>query len=108
MLLPADPKANYLAHKSEIDDAIQRVLNGGRYILGDEVAAFEQEFARYLGVREAIGVASGTDALHLALRACGVGPGDAVVTVSHTAVATAAAIELAGAAPLLVDVDSVT
>src|SRR5262249_17932185 len=75
------------------------------YILGQEVAAFEAEFARYLGVRDAVGVGSGTDALHLALRACGVGPGDAVITASHTAVATVAAIELAGAAPVLVDID---
>src|SRR5512139_3458869 len=88
-----DPRANYLAHKEEIDAAIARVLTSGRYILGREVTAFEQEFADYIGVKMGIGVASGTDALHLALRACGVGAGDEVITVSFTAVATAAAIE---------------
>ncbi|HKB40142.1 MAG TPA: DegT/DnrJ/EryC1/StrS family aminotransferase, partial [Gemmataceae bacterium] len=105
VLLPADPGAGYLAHKGAIDAAVRRVLESGWYILGQEAAAFEAEFARYLGVRHAVGVGSGTDALHLALRACGVGPGDAVITASHTAVATVAAIELAGAAPVLVDID---
>ena len=104
-LLPSNPKANYLAHKDEIDAAIARVLKSGRYILGEEVAAFEREFAAYIGVRFGIGVSSGTDALQLALRACGIGKGDEVVTVSHTAVATVAAIELCGAIPVLVDVD---
>jgi dTDP-4-amino-4,6-dideoxygalactose transaminase len=107
-LLPADPKANYLAHKDEIDQAIDRVLNSGWYVLGQEVDAFEQEFARYLGVRYAIGVGSGTDALHVALRACGIGPGHTVITVSHTAVATVAAIELAGATPVLIDINPMT
>ncbi|HVP81189.1 MAG TPA: DegT/DnrJ/EryC1/StrS family aminotransferase [Thermodesulfobacteriota bacterium] len=108
MLLPADPKANYLAHKDEIDQAIHRVLDSGRYILGHEVAAFEGEFTQYIGVREAVGTASGTDALHLALRACGICQGDGVITVSHTAVATVAAIELAGAIPVLVDIEPAT
>lgn len=108
VILPADPRANYLAHRAEIDQAVRRVLDGGSYILGGEVAAFERSFADYLGAGHAIGVNSGTDALHLALRVCGVGPGDAVVTVSHTAVATVAAIELAGAVPVLVDVDPET
>ena len=100
-----DPRANYLAHREEIDSAISGVLEGGRYILGPEVAAFEREFAEYVGVRHAVGVGSGTEALHLALLACGIGPGDTVATVSHTAVATVAAIELAGASPLLVDIE---
>lgn len=104
----SDPKANYLAHKMEIDAAIVRVLDSGRYILGHEITAFEEEFAAYIGVRRAIGVASGTDALHLALRACAIGPGEAVITVSHTAVATVAAIELAGARPVLVEIDPAT
>jgi len=103
-----DPKAGYLAHAGEIDAAIADVLNSGWYILGRQVAAFEQEFAAYLGVSHVIGVASGTDALHLALRICGIGPGDSAITVPHTAVATVAAIELAGASPLLIDVDPVT
>ena len=101
-----NPKANYLAHKEAIDEAIARVLESGWYILGGEVAAFEREFAAYLGGRHAVAVASGTDALYLALRACGVGPGDFVCTVSHTAVATAAAIRLCGASPIFVDIAS--
>jgi dTDP-4-amino-4,6-dideoxygalactose transaminase len=101
----ADPHAGYLAHRAEIDAAIARVLDSGRYILGPEVTAFEQELATYVGVAHGIGVGSGTEALHLALRACGIVPGDEVITVAHTAVATVAAIELAGATPVLVDVD---
>lgn len=106
-VLPADLRAEYLACKEEIDRAIHDVLESGWYIGGETVAGFEDSFARFLGVDHAAGVASGTDALHLALRACGVGPGDAVLTVSHTAVATVAAIELAGATPVFVDVDPV-
>lgn len=108
VLLPANPHANYLAHKEEIDRAVQTVLEAGWYILGHEVARFEAEFAAYLGVAEGIGVGNGTDALQLALRACGIGDGDTVITVSHTAVATVCAIQLSGATPLLVDVDSAT
>jgi dTDP-4-amino-4,6-dideoxygalactose transaminase len=104
----SNPKANYLAHKAEIDDAVARVLDSGWYILGREAEAFENEFATFLGVRHAIGVASGTDSIVLALRACGVGPSDGVLTVSHTAVATVAAVELAGASPILVDIDPST
>lgn len=104
----SSPLANYLAHQDEIDAAVKRTLAGGRYILGQEVAAFEGEFATYLGVAHAIGVASGTDALYLALRACNVRPGDAVITVSHTAVATVAAIEMCGAIPVFVDIDRAT
>jgi dTDP-4-amino-4,6-dideoxygalactose transaminase len=107
-ILPADPKANYLAHKEEIDQAIRLALDRGRYILADEVLAFEKEFAGYIGVSHAVGVGSGTDAIRLALRVLGVGPGDAVLTVSHTSVATVAAIELAGATPVFVDIDPVT
>jgi len=108
MIPQTDPRANYLAHKAEIDQAIEQVLLGGRYILGEPVAAFEREFAAYLGANHAVGVGSGTDALHVALRACGIGPGDRVFTVSHTAVATVAAVELAGATPVLVDIDPAT
>ncbi len=104
-LLPGDPRANYFAHKEEIDQAMAGVLERGWYILGQEVSEFEREFASYLGVRHVVGVASGTDAIHLALRACGVRPGDGVLTVSHTAVATIAAVEMSGAIPVLVDVD---
>jgi dTDP-4-amino-4,6-dideoxygalactose transaminase len=104
-LLPANPKASYLAYKEEIDAAIANVLESGTYILGSEVEEFEAEFARYIGVESAIAVGSGTDALEIALRACGVAGDDAVITVSHTAVATVCAIQLCGASPVLVDVD---
>lgn len=105
MIPSADPRASYLAHQAEIDAALRGVLESGRYILGPQVEAFERDFAGYLGATHAIGVASGTDALHLALRAVGIGPGDLVATVSNTAVATVVAIELAGAQALLVDID---
>jgi dTDP-4-amino-4,6-dideoxygalactose transaminase len=100
-----DPRAGYLAHKEEIDAAALRTLASGRYILGEEVRGFEHEFAVFVGARHAVAVANGTDALEIGLRALGIGPGDGVVTVSHTAVATVAAIELAGARPILVDID---
>jgi dTDP-4-amino-4,6-dideoxygalactose transaminase len=105
MILCSNPKAQYLAHKREIDEALVRVLDKGWYILGDEVTAFEREFAAYVGVSHAVGVGSGTEALHLALAACGIGRGDEVITVAHTAVATVSAIELTGAAPVFVDID---
>ncbi len=105
MLHTANPRASYLALKTEIDAAIQAVLQGSSYVLGPLVEDFERRFADYIGVGHGIGVNSGSDALHLALRGLGVGPGDEVITVSHTAVATVAAIEMAGAAPVLVDVD---
>jgi len=108
VIFPANPAANYRAHRDEIDQAVHRVLDGGMYILGEEVARFEEEFAHYLGVQHAVGVGSGTDALHIALRACGVGPGDTVLTVSHTAVATVAAVELTGATAVLTDIDPAT
>jgi dTDP-3-amino-3,4,6-trideoxy-alpha-D-glucose transaminase len=105
MIPQANPKAQYLVHKEEIDAAIARVLEAGRYILGEECAAFEREFAQYIGVRYAVGVGSGTEALHLALAVCGAGPGDEVIAPAHTAVATVAAVELTGATPVLVDID---
>ncbi|MCA9978847.1 MAG: DegT/DnrJ/EryC1/StrS family aminotransferase [Anaerolineales bacterium] len=107
-IVPANPHASYIAHKDEIDTAVARVLNSGWYILGQEVEAFEQEYAAWNEVAHCMGVANGTDALELSLRACGVGPGDAVFTVSNTAVATVAAVERCGAIPILVDVDPVT
>jgi dTDP-4-amino-4,6-dideoxygalactose transaminase len=108
VIRPTDPRADYLQHQAEIDDAVRRVLDSGWYILGREVAEFEGAFAGYVGTAAAIGVGSGTDALHLALRACAIGAGDRVLTVSHTAVATVAAIELAGAVPSFVDIDPTT
>ena len=104
----ADPGAEVRALRSSIQEAIDTVLSGGTYILGEETAAFEREWAAYLGVRHCMGVASGTDAIALALRAVGVQLGDEVVTVSHTAVATVAAIETLGAVPVFVDIDPVT
>lgn len=106
MILCSNPKAQYIAHRTEIDLAVSKVLDKGRYILGEEVTAFEEEFAKYIGVNYGIGVGSGTEALHIALKACNVNPGDEVITVSHTAVATVAAIELCGAVPVFVDIDS--
>jgi len=108
VLPTADPRAAYQAAAAEIQAAIRRVLDSGHYILGPEVEAFEREFAGYLGVAHAVAVASGTDALELALRAAGVRPGDGVATVANTASATVAAIELAGAEAVLVDVDAQT
>lgn len=105
MILCSDPKAQYLAHKAEIDDAVAHVLAKGWYILGDEVKALEAEFAAYVGAKDGIGVGSGTEALHLALAACGIGQGDEVITVAHTAVATVSAIEMVGATPVFVDIE---
>lgn len=105
MISCGNPRAQYEAHKDAIDAAVRRVLESGRYILGDEVVAFEREFADFIGVPHAVGVGSGTEALHLAFAACGTGEGDEVITVAHTAVATVAAIELSGATPVLVDID---
>jgi len=100
-----DLRAGYLELKAELDAAVAAALDSGWYILGKEVAAFEAEFARYIGVPHAVGVANGTDAVALALRGLGVGPGDRVAAVSHTAVATVAAIEMMGAEAVLVDID---
>lgn len=100
-----DPRAAYLAQRAAIDSAISRVLEGGFYLLGREVEAFEAAFADFIGVGHAIGVGNGTDAIELALRACDIGAGDLVFTVSHTAVATVAAVERAGATAVMVDVE---
>lgn len=100
-----DPRAGYLERKAAIDAAIARVLDSGWYILGREAEAFEASFAGFVGVAHGIGCGNGTDALELALRACGIGAGDLVFTVSHTAVATVAAIERAGATPVLLDIE---
>jgi dTDP-4-amino-4,6-dideoxygalactose transaminase len=94
--------------RSELDDAIARVLSSGRYILTDEVTSFEEAFADYCEARHAIGVASGTDAITIALLAAGVGPGDEVITAPNTCIPTIVGIERAGAVPVLADVDSAT
>lgn len=105
MAIPqCDPKAACLRRRTALDAALGRVLDSGEYILGKECAAFEQEFAAFLHSPHGVATGSGTDALELCLRACGIGPGHGVATVSHTAVATVAAIERTGAIPFLVDV----
>lgn len=100
-----NPLAAYQAQADEIDTAIGDVLSSGRYILGPRVASFEAKFAEWIGMPHALGVANGTDALEIALRALGIGAGDAVITTSMTAVATAVAIRKTGATPLFADVD---
>ncbi|HZK88714.1 MAG TPA: DegT/DnrJ/EryC1/StrS family aminotransferase [Stellaceae bacterium] len=104
-----DPRAGYLDKKAAIDAVIARVLDSGMYILGREAECFESRFAKLIGAAHAIGCGNGTDALELALRACGIGAGkptrDLVFTVSHTAVATVAAVERAGAMPVLIDIE---
>src|SRR3954462_14686272 len=91
--------------RAEIDRAIAGVLDNGQFILGPEVAAFESEFAAWCGVQHAVGVANGTDAITIALRAMGVGPGDEVVVPSFTFYASAEAIPATGATPVFCDVD---
>ncbi len=103
-----DLKAQYHAIKPEIDAAVLRVLESGSYVLGEEVAAFEREFAAYCGTAHAVGVNTGTSALHLAMLAAGVGPGDEVITTPFTFVATVAAIRYIGARPVLVDIEPAT
>src|SRR5262245_31910651 len=94
----------YSAIKNDVDAAIQRTIAKSAFIGGDELRAFESEFAAYCGVNAAVGVGNGTDALYLALRALGVGPGHEVITVAHTFIATAEAISLTGARPVFVDI----
>lgn len=100
-----DLKRQYAAHKTEIDQAIQNVLDSGWFVLGNQGHAFEEAFATYCDAKFGIGVGSGTDALHLSLKACGIQMGDEVITVSHTAPPTASGISLAGATPIFVDID---
>jgi dTDP-4-amino-4,6-dideoxygalactose transaminase len=103
-----DLKAQYHSIQKEIESAVLKVLESTQYVLGKEVATFEEEFAKFSGRQFGVGVNSGTSALHLALLAAGVGPGDEVITVSFTFVATAAAVIYAGARPVLVDIDPKT
>jgi len=100
-----DLQAEYHDIKDEIDEAVHRVLESGHFILGEEVEAFEHEIASYLGVRHAIGVASGSDALLLALMALGVGPGDKIITTPFSFFATASAVVRLGATPVFCDID---
>jgi dTDP-4-amino-4,6-dideoxygalactose transaminase len=100
-----DLKAQYQSIKPEIDAAVARVLESAQFVLGSEVATFEQEFAAFCGAKDCIALNSGTSALHLALLAAGVGPGDEVITVPFTFVASVAAVIYTGARPVLVDID---
>ncbi|MDZ8023343.1 MAG: DegT/DnrJ/EryC1/StrS family aminotransferase [Nostoc sp. DedQUE01] len=103
-----DLKAQYLSIKEEIDTAVLKVLDSSQFILGSEVAAFEQEFAQYCNADYSIALNTGTSALHLALLAAGIGPGDEVITTPFTFVATVAAIVYTGATPVFVDIDPVS
>jgi dTDP-3-amino-3,4,6-trideoxy-alpha-D-glucose transaminase len=100
-----DLRREYDRMRSEIDAAVQRVLRRGWFILGEEGEAFEAEWAAYCGVPHAVGVGNGTDAIHLGLRAAGVGPGDEVIVPALTAAFTALAVSLAGATPVFADID---
>ncbi|MDP2730357.1 MAG: DegT/DnrJ/EryC1/StrS family aminotransferase [Dehalococcoidales bacterium] len=103
-----DLTVEYTSLKDEIDGAIQRVVQSGRFILGSEVEKFEIEMANYCNTEFAIGVSSGTDALILSLKACGIGPGDEVITTPFTFIATAMAIAHCGAVPVFADIDPLT
>ncbi|HPR68604.1 MAG TPA: aminotransferase class I/II-fold pyridoxal phosphate-dependent enzyme, partial [Kiritimatiellia bacterium] len=105
MIPLVDLKSQYQSIKPEIDAAIGRVLETGAFALGPAVADFEQQFAPYCGVTHAAGVNSGTSALHLALLALGIGPGDEVIAPAMTFIATVSAIDYTGARPVLVDVE---
>jgi dTDP-4-amino-4,6-dideoxygalactose transaminase len=100
-----DLKAQYASIKTEVNAAIQGVLDSCQFTLGSEVAAFEEEFAAYCQTTRGIGVNNGTSALHLALLAADIGPGDEVITVPFTFVATVSAIHYSGATPVFVDID---
>lgn len=105
MLPMVDLKVQYQTLKAEIDEALAQALIESQFILGPNVKAFEEEVATYLGVTHTVGVASGTDALHLALIAAGIGEGDEVITTPFTFIATAEAICYVGAHPVFVDID---
>jgi dTDP-4-amino-4,6-dideoxygalactose transaminase len=100
-----DLRRQYHSIKDKVDEAISKVLNKGSFILGENVESFEQEFSSFCGAKFGVGVGSGTEALHLSLLACGVKPGDEVITVANTAVPTVSAISFANAIPVFVDID---
>ena len=106
MIYTANPNAQFNSYKKKILKSISKVLNSKKYILGNEVKNLEKEFSQYIGTKFAVGVANGTDALELALRALNIGLGDEVITVAHTAVATVSAIKSVGASPVIVDINS--
>ena len=101
-----DLKREFTPIRSEIDDAIERVVERGWFMLGEEVKRFEAEWAAYCGVSHAVGVGNGTDALQLVLRAAGIGPGDQVIVPALTSAFTALAVSMTGATPVFADVDA--
>ena len=105
MILCSNPSEQFKSYQFEIEQAVSSVLRSKTYILGQQVSLLEDEFANYIGTSSAIGVANGTDAIEIALRSLNIGYGDEVITVSHTAVATVAAIEASFAKAVLVDID---
>jgi len=108
MIQMYDPKREYRNHKTDIDAAIHKVLDHGIFINGPEVAQLEQTLSEYVGVKHAIGVSNGTDALTISLLALGIKPGDEVITVAHTWISTAETISLIGAIPVFIDIESYT
>ncbi len=108
MVFLADLKKEYLSINEELNFNIQKVLNSGFYVLGEEVKKFEEDFSRYIGTNYAVGVNSGSDALFLALKSIGIGRGDEVITVSHTFISTADAVVRNGAKPVFVDINQDT
>ena len=104
MIFFANPKSEYVYLKKKIDNRIKKVLESNSYILGKEVENFERNFSKYLGVKYSVGVSSGTDALILALQSIDIQKGDEVITTSHTAFATIAAIVDVGATPVFIDI----
>ena len=106
ILIPvSNPRSRFIQKINEFLKATESVIERGMYVLGDEVLSFEKEFAEYIGVNYCVGVGNGTDALAIALRGLGVKPGDEVITVSHSAVATVAAVEMTGAIPVFADIE---
>ena len=105
MISCANPGLQFESYKNEIESAVLRVMRSNSYILSAEVSALEIEFADYIGTKYSIGVGNGTDAIEISLRALEIGYGDEVITVSHTATATVAAIEATGAKAVLVDIE---
>jgi len=104
----ADLKSLHLEIKAELQDVFDRVLSDSTFVLGPEVRTFEADFAAYVGTEHCVGVANGTAAIHLVLAALGIGPGDEVITVAHTFIATAEAITAVGALPVFIDIDPIT
>ena len=105
MILASNPLEQFKAHKKEIISEIKKTLNSGNYVLGSQVHKFEKSFSKFCDAKYAVGVNSGTDAILLSLKALNIGPGDEVITVSHTALATLSAIISSGAKPVIVDIE---